>query len=766
MIRCLIGCAVLGLAGATALAQPANDSCDSPSVIPVEGGVIDVPYQGATADPQVQSCAGPVPLVWYSYTAPKAGRINLTTCESTTYNVLSIWSDCGVEARCSYQNSACPGDGSSAFFGLPVAAGERLLIAVGTYPFFTGHTYLNVTPFLGDPPPNDDCSGAIDIVDGVTEISNGTATDAGGPVSCASPFAQASGDVWYRYTASCTGFASVAFQRGSLRYAMLEVFNGCGGESMGCNNGFNGETRVTWSALAGESFIIRVAGYWGNYQDSAYGAGTLTAGCFQAAANDLCENAQAVTLGLTPFDTRYAHTDWSAPSCVDADANDVFFSFTPDEDTYVYAMTGYGNPGDSGIHVSLSVYDACGGNMIECDDQDGNELPSFEWYAVGGTTYIIRAASLVTQPGSGALFLRPVAFPAPNDECSGAVAVGEGTTIFDTTRFEAGAYTSPDPLYCYGNPFPGGQESPFNNDLWFSYTATQTGRLSVTVSSQNFVAEIYDGCGGSPAACTLMYAILPDGHDGSEACFDAAEGATYIIRVGQDFFTGGGVGRLIIEPLGNPVFVTPKDAVPEKEVCDWMIDMNGGCVDGGEEILYEEAALCSAVSGTLFYNPETGMADADFFSVPLEFGRSYVLEGQSIEPVFIAIGGVGVLLPRAGRAGAAPDRRELPHRLLARVHREPEGGPVLRVGDQRERQGRVHGIEPVLVPRARVGGVLRGVLPRGLQRERRYRFAGLLRLPERVLQPAGAGGLQPRRADQLAGLLRLPDGVLRWMPVR
>jgi hypothetical protein len=157
------------------------------------------------------------------------------------------------------------------------------------------------------------------------------------------------------------------------------------------------------------------------------------------------------------------------------------------------------------------------------------------------------------------------------------------------------------------------------------------------VSDQTFVAEIYDGCNGNMVSCTEQYVLLADGHDGRGTCFDAVQGNRYVIRIGQDFFPGGGLGRLIIEHLGHQVFQVPSDVISEVEDCASGIDSNAGCffADPAE---FQALDLCQSVQGTVFVDNK-GYLDADFYGIQVQEGVSYVLEGQSEAPIFIAVGG-------------------------------------------------------------------------------------------------------------------------------
>jgi hypothetical protein len=114
----------------------------------------------------------------------------------------------------------------------------------------------------------------------------------------------------------------------------------------------------------------------------------------------------------------------------------------------------------------------------------------------------------------------------------------------------------------------------------------------------------------------------------SAACLSANQGATYLIRVGQDFFNGGAVTQMVIETLETSAFALPSGAVREAEVCG-AGETNGGCPLDGVNPLTEPLSLCVAGWGQLGSTPETGAPDVDTYRVSLVAGQTYVLDAQS-----------------------------------------------------------------------------------------------------------------------------------------
>jgi hypothetical protein len=133
---------------------------------------------------------------------------------------------------------------------------------------------------------NDSCGSAIAVGDGTRSYSNsGATTDGPEDPACNFGFAdrgQVGADMWYCYTASCTGTAAASLC-GSDYDTKLAVYAGCDCPTAApldcsdddCGTGVgNVQSRVTFAATAGQSYLVRVGGYLGEQGD-----GKLTIGC-------------------------------------------------------------------------------------------------------------------------------------------------------------------------------------------------------------------------------------------------------------------------------------------------------------------------------------------------------------------------------------------------------------------------------------------------------------------------------------------------------
>ncbi len=144
------------------------------------------------------------------------------------------------------------------------------------------------------PPPGngDACATPLIVGEGVyfgTTVDN--TASAGVSSACSAP---GTIDEWYCYTASCTATVQASTCHAATNFdTILSVFSTCGGAEIVCNDdaagappacslgGFNHKSIVVWPAVAGASYMIRIAGYAG-----ATGSYALEIACLQACCMD------------------------------------------------------------------------------------------------------------------------------------------------------------------------------------------------------------------------------------------------------------------------------------------------------------------------------------------------------------------------------------------------------------------------------------------------------------------------------------------------
>jgi len=223
----------------------------------------------------VEGGAGPFRVTGPDTCAETAGDIDITwnvantdqpPINTETVNILL--STDGGQTFPTALASATPNDGletvtlpdtDTASARIKVEAVDNIFFDISDENFIIGSAGP-CPPDVPSPVPNDDCSGAIDLTD-CTAFS-GTLDGARGstPSSCG---AFDFNDVWFRYTAAEDGDILVS-TCGSTFDTTLEVFDACGGTSLGCDDDscgrFGEQAELQLPVISGEDYFIRVAG--------------------------------------------------------------------------------------------------------------------------------------------------------------------------------------------------------------------------------------------------------------------------------------------------------------------------------------------------------------------------------------------------------------------------------------------------------------------------------------------------------------------------
>lgn len=477
------------------------------------------------------------PGYWFEYTAFCTGQVFVDICD--TEGASGAWLS-AFAGSCDFLNcvgaqqlssiAVCP-EGTEAF-GFDAVEGT-------TY-------YICYTPPPGNPlrsgtitmkpvrPDNDFCLEATTIGEG-TFYEDTTCASVDGASACGN--SNGTPDVWYLWTAACEGQLQLD-TCGSEFDTVLSVYRGsCADrEELACNDddpnscpSSNRTSRIVLDVAAGESYWIRVSGYNG-----AVGLFQLNVQ-FIGANNFTCADAAPIAAGSTEFDGACASGAGGRFCNTPIDNMAVWFAFTPEctgPKTLEFCRTG----GPASGLFSVFTGDC---NMLTCvASRNANSIPQFcpagmnvlSFHGVAGTTYLICYTQFAGTPlGAGALTIRETG--PTNDDCSAPAALILGTSQGTT------ACASPDaPAGCLSGA----------DDVWYSFTPTASGRLSLDTcdSATDTLLAVYSGaCGGlSLLACST------DTGKGGGPCFDSnaayltldvIAGTAYRIRVGTQFGAGG-----------------------------------------------------------------------------------------------------------------------------------------------------------------------------------------------------------------------------------
>ncbi len=510
---------------------PANDDCAAATVIPglpFADSTTDI--SGATDDADLASCnnAGAVVTpqgVWYTFTPAVTDgfRVRLNGTLATFASVFT--GTCGggfteVTGACG-RNFVVSGTAGTQYTILVGASGTAGLPPLAL---------INLTVEAATPPANDDCGSAVAVTPGTATFGDNTNSTGTDLTTCG--FQDAT-DVWYSLAISTAGTYIIDSEGSTgLTDTVLSVFDTCGGTELGCDDdagtGFLSRLEIV---LNPGTYLVRVAGYNG-----AQGAFQLNVSDnILPPSNDTCGGAAAITSVPSSISATSlgATSDLASSSCAftPTDDRDVWFSFTPAAtDFYVFDTSNSIGLTDT----TISVFDACFGTEIGCDDDSGTGLLSRLNISLNaGTTYFIRIAGWNHTSGDFVLDVSVGGPPAAGDNCENPVVVtSPSSTTGDTTNFTSQLAASSCGFLD-------------NIDAWFSFTPTSSATYTIDTLGSDLLGmddttlSVFDACGGNEIACNEDI-DLEGGNWLSSVDVSLNAGTTYFIRVaGYGGATGG-----------------------------------------------------------------------------------------------------------------------------------------------------------------------------------------------------------------------------------
>ncbi len=393
-------------------------------------------------------------------------------------------------------------------------------------------------------PANDGCSNAQAIGDVANLSFDTTGARFDGRAYC-----MVSPNIWYCYTAPCTGDVTVGLS-GSNYDTMLAVYNGCEcfpEDLVECNDdsGAGHESQITFAAIGGNKYMIEVGGY-----GLETGQGLLSVSCGgqpppPPPSKDNCAGAQSVgEVTNLAFDTSGATFD--GPGHCMSGPN-IWYCYTASCTSNVtVSLLG------SSYDTMLAVYKGCdcyptSGDLIGCNDDFGSgEQSQITFAATAGNQYLIEIGGYGSETGQGLLSVscggQPPPPPPSKDNCAGAQSVGEVTNL----AFDTSGATFDGPGHCMSGP-----------NIWYCYTASCTSNVTVSLlgSSYDTMLAVYKGCDCYPTSGDLI-GCNDDFGSGqqSQITFAATAGNQYLIEVGG---YGSEKGQGLLSISCEPEAVTP-----------------------------------------------------------------------------------------------------------------------------------------------------------------------------------------------------------------
>ncbi|MCR9245274.1 MAG: hypothetical protein NXI31_09600 [bacterium] len=525
------GVALATAATLTSVSALAQDECTSATVLALgANGPFD--STGSTVSTPAWSC-GLVTGgdVWYEFTTPAgpAGELTIDTFGSTIDTVLEVWDSCGGTVLDCNDDFNPPVRDS--LVTVIVSGGTTVYARVGGFSTSVGDHNVNVafvTP--------DECAGAITIVDGVNgPMDNTGATDSLPVFSCST----SNSDIWFVHTASCDGMLTVTTDTagpGSITDTVMEAWDMCGGTVLACDDdgGPGTYSEVTIPVTAGVDYYFRVGDFGTTVNQGLFNITVLNMAA-PTAFNDECPCAAVVVDGVnTGLDSTGSTVSSPSWSCGFVTGGDVWYTYTATDCGDLTIDTN-----NSTFDTVLEVWDACGGNVLGCnDDINGSANRQSEVILPGvllGETFLIRVGGFSTATGllDVNVTLTPTTLP---DECATAEVIALGVNgPYNNTC----ATDSPESWGCGFGP---------SGDLWFSFTAACDAPHTFRTCGSAFDTriELFDG------ACGALNSLGCNDDDcGLQSSITATltDGVTYYVRVGG---YNGATGEFTVEALpGN-----------------------------------------------------------------------------------------------------------------------------------------------------------------------------------------------------------------------
>jgi hypothetical protein len=499
-----------GSFGLTMSCPPSNDMFATPTALAGMGPSTTNSTSAAATfeagEPQHAGVAGGA-SVWFTWTAPMDGQLQLNTTGSGFDTLLAVYTGAAVNALTQVMASDDDGALTTSRLAVTVTSGTTYRIAIDGRAGAAGAYTLA----LALRPVNDNFVDSTTLTGASGSIPGSTINSTNEP---GEPNPQYS--VWYSWTSPATGNATVQTCGGAGWDTWLAVYSGSAVNSLtqlGANDdGCGAQSTVTFAATGGTTYRIQMRGYGGN-------AGNFTLAWSVPFNNDL---AAATAISGTNVSTVAWNTMATMEAGEPAHAGDaggghsLWWAFTPGNSGACWLTTGGAIDTAVGVYTGTSMGSLA---LVAANDDDGAlQTSRLMFSAVLGTTYRIA----VDSSGSTGTFTLTIACRPINDDLSGAIAIAGTTGSVTANSTYATAETS-EPNHA---GVAGG------SSLWYSFTAPTNGTLELATagSAVDTLLATYTG-----ATISTLVARAANDDDGaattSRVKLQVTSGTTYLIAV-------------------------------------------------------------------------------------------------------------------------------------------------------------------------------------------------------------------------------------------
>ncbi len=456
-----------------------NDDCaNSENIILSEtSSTINFEIGGANANNE-EGCIGTTDDyfdIWYDFTMPFNG--NLYIDGSIGWNNFAVYDACnGTQIQCNSANLFIEELTQSTNYKLRLF---RTLANADNLGFrsFSIVAYQTAT--------NNDCASAqnITVTTNATTVNFETAgAIINNEIGCSGSASADYTDVWYDFTMPVNGNL---FIDGGISWNNFALYDTCGGNEIQCGNA----DEFIQGLTAGTNYKLRVFRTVQLTTNSGFKSFSIQA--FEQVLNDDCASAEniTVTTNATTINFEIAgavvNNDVGCSGSAAVEYTDLWYDFTMpvNGNLFIDGAISWNN---------FALYDACGGNEIQCGNAD-----EFIQGLTAGTNYklrLFRTLALTDNPGFKSFTIQ--AFEViNNDDCASAEVINVLSNTSTTVNFGIAGANINNEVGCSGT-------TPENYaDVWYEFSMPENGAIIIdgAIDWNNFA--IYDACSGTELGC-------------------------------------------------------------------------------------------------------------------------------------------------------------------------------------------------------------------------------------------------------------------------
>ena len=486
---------------------PSNDafaSATTISTLPTQLTATTSAATRETGESSSTSCGSLDRTVWYRYPATSTGNVTVSTIGSNFDTVLSVYTGGSVSALTSILCNDQIDKTDQSRLTFQAVSGTTYYIQVGSYNTFGTPSGGSLTiQFTAETAPSNDAFSLATVVTSLpASYSIATAganieTSEPGPADCGASIGHS---VWFQYQPTTTTNVAISTAKSPFS-TVTNIYTGSTLSALTlftCGSRTNSNTdraQVNARLEGGTTYYVQIAGSVNGYQ-APYGTLQVDFSVDAAGANDAFDSATTITsLPLntgwtaTPFTTETGEPGvaTSATACGTV-GRTAWYKYTPTSAGAFTVSTG----GSTTFNIA-TVYTGstlAGLTPVVCAD---GTVSSYAGQAnvsgLAGVTYYIQVGASTGYLGSVALNIFSVGATTPLND-----AFAAATDITSLPAQFVGLVTS---LTTETNETLSGQCGPISRTLWWKYTPTSDGLVTISTLGSDFdsMINVYAGPG-------------------------------------------------------------------------------------------------------------------------------------------------------------------------------------------------------------------------------------------------------------------------------